>query len=194
MSERAEFRERGIAAIRLLQGAIYAEDESTWSILLRNEADVESYFAEIGLSLVVDRSEGIAYVKQLGDDERCDGYERLPRLFHSSRLTYETTLLCVLLRDEYRRFEDEEVENERCVVESDALFDTWKSFFAAASDEITLRRKLTTSFNQIEKLKFVRKLKSESEAWEVCKLLKARVPMDELENLKERLLQAGKSN
>lgn len=194
MNERAEFRERGIAAIRLLQGAIYADDENTWSILLRNESDLESYFAEIGLSLVVDRSESIAYLKQFGDDERSDGYERLPRLFHSSRLTYETTLLCVLLRDEYRRFEDEEVENERCVVESDAMFDTWKSFFPAESDEITLRRKLTTSFNQIEKLKFVRSLKAENESWEVCKLLKARVPMDELENLKERLQQAGKSN
>ena len=76
-------------------------------ILLNNESDLAEYFSEIGLALVIDRGEGIAYLKQFEDDERSEGYERLPRLFRKTPLGYEATLLCVLLRDEYRRFEEE---------------------------------------------------------------------------------------
>ncbi len=188
MNEKPEFRERGIAAVRLLQGVIDEEDEEVWAILLSNESDLTDYFCQVGLTLVIDRGEGLAYLRQLGNDERADGYERLPRLFRKTPLGYEATLLCVLLRDEYRKFEDEDLDNERCVVDVDSLFDLWKSFFSAASDEITSRKRLTTALNQLDKLKFVRKLKSDAESWEVRKLLKARIPIEQLENLRDRLM------
>ncbi len=188
-----EFRERGIAAVQLLQGVVYQDDESTWAIVLNNESDLGDYFCEIGLTLIIDRAEGIAYLRQFADDERSDGYEKLPRLFRRSPLTYEATLLCVLLRDEYRKFEEEDLDNERCVVEVEALFDIWKSFFASNSDEVTLRKKLEATLRQLEKLKFVSKLKSDAESWEVRKLLKARLPIDELERLRERLVLEEKN-
>lgn len=193
MSEAPEFRERGIAAVQLLQGVVYESEESTWAILLNNESDLSDYFCEIGLSLIIDRAEGIAYLRQIAEDERTDGYEKLPRLFKRSPLTYEATLLCVLLRDEYRKFEEEDLDNERCVVEVDALFELWKSFFPSNSDEVNLRKKLETVLRQLGKLKFVSKLKSDAKSWEVRKLLKARIPIDELERLRERLVKDEKN-
>jgi len=187
MDEPIEFRERGIAAVRLLQGVLYAEEEEAWTILLSNESDLADYFCQIGMDLVIDRAEGIAYLKQYGDDERTGGYERLPRLFRRTSLGYEATLLSVLLRDEYRKFEDEDLDNERCVIETEGLLEIWKSFFPAQSDEVTLRKRLITLLNQLEKLKFVRKLPSDGEAWEVRKLLKARLSLEELETLRGRL-------
>ena len=190
MSELPEFRERGIAAVKLLQGVVYSDDEEAWSILLNNESDIAEYFSEIGLVLVIDRGEGIAYLKQFDDDERSEGYERLPRLFRKTPLSYEATLLCVLLRDEYRRFEEEDLDNERCVTETDNVFEMWKSFFPADSDEVVLRKRLTAALNQLEKLKFVRSLPSDADSWEVRKLLKARIPIEELETLRDRLAKA----
>lgn len=187
MNEFPEFRERGIVAVNLLQGVIYEEQEEVWSLLLNNESDLSEYFCEIGLTLIIDTTEGIAYLRQFTDDERTGGYERLPRLFKKTPLAYKPTLLCVLLREEYRKFEEEDLDNEKCVVEVDSLFDIWKSFFTAESDEVTLRKNLVAALNQIEKYKFVRKLKGESESWEVRKLLKARIPIDELERLRDRL-------
>lgn len=190
MSELPEFRERGIAAVKLLQGVVYSEDKVAWSILLNNESDLTDYFSEIGLALVVDRGEGIAYLKQLDDDERAEGFERLPRLFRKTPLGYEASLLCVLLREEYRRFEEEDLDNERCVVEIEGLLEIWKSFFPADSDEITLRKRLTASLAQLEKLKFVRSLPADADSWEVRKLLKARIPVDELQMLRDRFAEA----
>ena len=92
MEEIPEFRERGIAAIRLLQGVLYEDDGEAWEILLRSESDLEDYFCQIGLSLVIDRAEGLAYLKQFDDDERTAGYERLPRLFRKTPLVYEAKI------------------------------------------------------------------------------------------------------
>jgi hypothetical protein len=187
MDDLPEFRERGIAAVKLLQGVLYNDDEEAWSILLNNESDLSDYFCQIGLALVIDRGEGIAYLKQFDDDERTEGYERLPRLFRKTPLGYEATLLCVLLRDEYRRFEEEDLDNERCVVETEAVFELWKTFFPGDSDEMALRKRLVAALNQLDKLKFVRAMPSDSDVWEVRKLLKARVTLEELESLRERL-------
>lgn len=187
MNELPEFRERGIAAVRLLQGVIYQEDEETWSILLSNESDLADYFSQIGLALVVDRAEGLAFLKQLGDDERTGGYERLPRLFRRTPLGYEATMACVLLREEYRKFEEEDLDNERCAVDFEPLFDLWKSFFPADSDEVVLRKRLLSVLNQLQKLKFVRNVPSDREVWEVRRLLKARIPIEQLEILRSRL-------
>ena len=188
-----DFVEMGIPAVRLLQGVLYENDESSWDILLANESDLTVYFARIGLTLVIDRGEGLAYLQQFSEDERTSGYERLPRLFRRTPLGYDATLLCVLLRDEYRRFEDEDLDNERCVVEIDTLLDAWKSFFPAESDEVQRRRKLVSTLNKLESLKFVQKLQAETETWEVRKLLKARLPLEELEGLRDRLLEAEKT-
>lgn len=189
MDELPEFRERGIAAVRLLQGVLYSDDEQAWTILLSNESDLADYFCQIGLALVVDRSEGLAYLKQFDEDERTGGYERLPRLFRRTPLGYEATLLCVLLRDEYRRFEEEDLDNERCVVETEAVFELWKTFFPAESDEVALRKRLTASLNQLDKLKFVRSIASDADSWEVRRLLKARISLEELESLRDRFSQ-----
>ncbi len=39
-----EFREMGVAAVRLLQGVLYADEESAWEILLSNESELTDYF------------------------------------------------------------------------------------------------------------------------------------------------------
>ncbi|MEZ6048608.1 MAG: DUF4194 domain-containing protein [Planctomycetaceae bacterium] len=190
MSELPEFRERGIAAVHLLQGMIDEKETEVWSILLSNESDLRDYFYEIALELVIDREEGIAFLRQLSDDERTGGYERIPRLFRKSSLGYQASMLAVLLREEYRKFEEEDLDNERCVVDLDEVLDVWKSFFpsSAQADEVNLRKKLTSTFNQLEKLRFISRIKSDRDTWEVEKLLKARIPLEELESLRDRLV------
>jgi len=188
VSDTPEFHERGIVAVRLLQGVVYADDQQSWAILLSNESDLADYFCQIGLALVIDRAEGLAFLRQFDDDERTAGYERLPRLFRKTPLGYEATLLCVLLRDVYRKFEEEDLDNERCVVDLDSLFEIWKTFFPTNSDEVGLRKRLIRTLNQLDRLKFVLKLQSESDAWEVRKLMKARIPIEQLEELRTRLV------
>ena len=189
-----EFREWSIAAVRLLQGAVYADDPHIWDILLRWQSPLETYFGRLGLLLVVDEPEGLAYLRQASEDEQPDGYEKLPKLFRKTRLGYDATLLCVLLREELRRFEEEDVHNERCVVETSALFDQWATFFPPQSDEVKHRREFSKTLSTLEDLGFISKFNKSSdepETWEIRRILKARLPAAELESLKTQLLTAA---
>lgn len=185
-----EFRDWSIAAVRLLQGVIYADDTRVWDILLRSRSMLETHFARIGLLLVVDEPEGYAFIRQWLDDECPEGYEQLPKLVRRVQLGYSPTLLAVLLRDELRRYEEEEVHNERCVVDTDGLFEQWKSFFPAQHDEFRQRKEFASALNKLDDLGFVRKFGDNPESWEIRRILKARLPAAELESLKVQLRAA----
>ena len=186
-----EFREWSIPAVRLLQSVVYSDDAKTWDILLRSRSSLESYFSRLGLLLVIDESEGYAFLRQWNEDELPEAWEPLPKLMRRSSLGYATTLLAVLLRDELRRFEDEDVHNERCVVEASAMFEQWKVFFSTQGDEVRQRNALATSLHKLEDLGFVKKFSDSPEAWEIRRILKARLPVTELERLKEAMVSAA---
>ena len=185
-----DFRDWSVAAVRLLQGVVYLDDGPVWGILCSNKTRLEEYFARLGLALVVDESEGFAFLRQLEDDELEKGYENLPKLFRKSRLSYDATLLCVLLRDELRRFEEEQVEDQRCVIKTSELLESWKPFFPAGLDDVKLQRSLKAALADLEELKFVRLFTKEPEEWELRRILKARIPVAKLETLLQQLREA----
>jgi hypothetical protein len=185
-----EYREWSLAAVRLLQGVVYADELRPWETILSSQQPLTGYFARLGLLLVVDEAEGLAYLRQMLDEEQPEGYERLPKLFHKKRLSYDATLLCVLVREELRRFEEEDVNNERCVVDVTHLFDQWRTFFPPQHDEVRQRRDLLVAINKLDELGYLRKFSDEPEAWEIRRILKARLPVAELENLRKQLREA----
>ncbi|MEM7560633.1 MAG: DUF4194 domain-containing protein [Planctomycetota bacterium] len=185
------YKDWSFAAVRLLQGAVYSDD-AAWDILLRHQTPLRDYFARIGLLLVVDEPEGLAFIRQLSDDEAVDDYGNLPKLFRRTRLGYDTTLLCVLLRERLRRFEEEDLDNHRCVVDQAELLESWKNFFPGKEDEVRLQKTLDTAFRKLEGLKFVSRFGDTPGCWEIRRILKARLPVDELEKLKEQLAADAK--
>ena len=190
--ELPEFREWSVAAVRLLQGVAYHDDEVIWNQILNHRSTLETYFGRIGLQLIVDHPDGFAYLKQLTAEELPREYEGMPRLTRNTPLSYGASLLCVLLREELRRFEDEEVQNERCVIAAAELHEQWKMFFPPAGDDVKHRRDLDRHLRTLDELKFVRKVNENPEEWEIRRILKARVTAADLESLKEQFLTAAR--
>lgn len=188
-----EFRDWSVAAVRLLQGVVEIEDGRVWNILLSNRGPVEHYIARLGLQLVVDEAEGLAYLKQFTDETMPEGYEAIPKLFRSTRLSFGQTLLCVLLREALRRFEEEETRDDRCVVEESDVLDQWKGYFPAAGDEVKQQRDLQSTLRKLEDLNFVRRFNQDPPSWEVRRILKARLTAEDLEHLSAQLQQAAES-
>jgi Domain of unknown function (DUF4194) len=183
-----------VAAVRLLQGVVYHDDsEKTWDAILRSVSPLTEYFAKIGLLLIVNESDGMAYLRQLDEEEAAPERESIPRLFRRTPLGYEASLLCVLLRDLLRQFEEDDVQNERCVHRQDDLLAIWKAFFRHQHDEVKLNRTLQSSLRKLEELKFVKQFEDEPPSWEIRRILKARLPLEDLERLKVSLLSAAES-
>ena len=173
------------AAVALLRGTVYGSDERLWAQMLTNRAALETYVGQIGLVLVVDEAApGIAYLRQRDDDESPDAG---PTLLRQTRLSYGQTVLCVLLRDEYRRYEDGATPDQRCVATEAAMLDQWAGFFPADTGEKKLLTNLRNGLKRLAEIGFVRKLKSSDPSWEVLPILKARITVDVLEQLREQL-------
>ncbi len=186
-------RDWSAAAIKLLQGVVYSDEEQAWDAIMRNPSSLADHFATIGLQLVIDEPEGFAFLRQFDADEDGDlpdGYTDLPKLFRRTRLTYEATLLCVMLREELRRFEEEEVHNERCVINGTELLEQWKTFFVNDDDEVRLKRSLDASLKKLDDLKFIHRFGKSADEWEIRRILKARLSAAALERLKDDLTAA----
>jgi hypothetical protein len=184
ISELPDFREWSAPAVWLLRGVVYADDERLWNLVLSNESSLHTYFARLGLRLIVDQSEGMAYLRQLSEDEATDGYADLPKLFRQTRLSYSQTVLCVLLRDELRRFEEEDIHDDRCVLEEAALLDQWRVFMPQELDDVRALRELNIGLRKLEELGMVRRFGEEPPSWEIRRILKARLAVTDLERLR----------
>lgn len=180
------------AAVRLLQGVVYHDDNAqVWDTLLRSVSPLTDYFAKLGLLVIVDETDGMAYLRQMDDDDLPSDHAAVPRLFRRTPLGYDTTLLCVLLRDALRVFEEEDVQNERCVISQHDLLSLWKVFFPQQTDEVRLNRSLVTALRKLEELKFVRQFEQQPPSWEVRRIIKARLPLADLERLRQSLVEAA---
>jgi hypothetical protein len=175
-------------AVRLLQGPVYFDEPAMWDQVLTARTKLEDYFARLALLLVIDEAEGLAYLRQLADDELPEGYEKVPKLFRRTALGFDATLMCVLLRDELRRFDDEEMHDERCVVATATLFDAWKSLVPSRYDDVRQYREFHAILNKLDDLKFVKKFSDDPESWEIRRILKARLPLAELEALRDKMV------
>lgn len=180
------------AAVRLLQGVVYHDDNpQVWDILLRSVSPLTDYFSKLGLLVVVDEADGMAYLRQLEEEDLPPEYSTIPRLFRRTPLGYDSTLLCVLLRDALRQFEEEDVQNERCVISQNDLLSLWQAFFPKQTDEVRLNRSLVSALRKLEELKFVKQFEQEPPSWEVRRIIKARLPLADLERLRQSLIEAS---
>ena len=178
-------------AVRLLQGVVYHDDSrEMWEQLLENVSPLTEYFGKLGLLLVVNEPDAMAYLRQLDEEEIPMDYPSIPRLFRRTPLGYDATLLCVLLRDELRQYEEEDVQNERCVVSQMDLLSLWEAFFPDQTDSVRLNRSLTAALRKMEDLKFVRPFEKDPPTWEIRRIIKARLPLADLERLRVSLASA----
>lgn len=102
------------AAVKLLKGVVYHDGQgNAWDEILANVSRLTDYFGRLGLVLIVNEEDGMACLHQPDAEELPADYESIPKLFHKVALEFEGTLLCIVLRDELRRNEEEELQNER---------------------------------------------------------------------------------
>lgn len=177
-----------IAAVRLLQGVVYHDDQpAVWEAILTHRHALTDYFAKLGLILAVAEADAMAYLRQRDDEESEAAGEAVPRLFRRTPLSFEASLICVLLRDELREFEETDLQNDRCVVAHSHLLELLLAFYPGGTDQVRLGRSLTANLRRLEEMHLVRQYESDPPAWEIRRIIKARLPLAELEHLRQRL-------
>lgn len=172
------------AIIRLMQGVVYKEtDEDTWLTLERSGAGVRDHFAMIGVDVVFDDAEGYAFLRSRPE---VDGEEALPRLVRRRALTYNVSLLLVLLRKRLVEFETSGSEG-RLVLTTEQIVEMLRLFQAESTNDARVVDQAEKTISKAAELGFLRGLRGQPGHWEVRRILKAYVDAQTLSDFAGKL-------
>lgn len=172
------------AIIRLMQGVVYRDsDEDTWLTLERQGAGVRDHFATIGVDVVIDDVEGYAFLRSRPAE---DGEEDLPRLVRRRALTYNVSLLLVLLRKRLVEFETTGSDG-RLVLTTEQIVEMLHLFQADSSNDARVVDQAETTIKKAAELGFLRALRGQNDHWEVRRILKAYVDAQTLSDFAAKL-------
>lgn len=87
------------ALVSLFKGVVNSEKSpKSWDIINNEQLRIEEYVGKLGLTLMIQKQDGYAYLKQrIYENEE----KAMPRLVAKRQLGFTTSLLLVLLRKEF---------------------------------------------------------------------------------------------
>ena len=178
--------------IALLKGIVYSHNEKVWEELLKpeNEFDVKKYFGDIHLELIIDKSEGYAYLKQKEDQE---GEEEIPKLIERRQLNYHVSFLCLLLRKHIIE-NDSEGETSQAILTKDEILNLVKPFYKETTNEANQHKQIEAAIKRVVEEGFLRKMKTEEEQYEINRIIKAFINADVVKDSLDKLKNYANQN
>jgi hypothetical protein len=194
-----EYQNRNIApyaksAVKLLQGPVFEDQQEVWNEVLQYQVELTQYFERIALEVVIDKRDGYAYLKQIELNESGSSIGLIRRM----PLSYDLTLVCVLLREWLLEFESSDLETANLYITPKEFRDRMEMFFKEKTNELKFIRELNRHLDQCVDMGFLKLVHKEATSpdeykYEVKRILKARVTTEELSKFKQQLEDELKS-
>ena len=175
--------------IKLLQGPVYVDEKLVWRDLQSWQSAIRDYFGKIGIQLLINEVDGFARIMQPEPDESEEN--PLPRLMRKQTMNYETTLLCVILREMLEEF-DIKSEGIKLFLTQKDIKERIELFYKEQTNKSKLWKELSKPINSLQNigiLKLTREdaVNKDNNQYEVKRILKALVNNDKLEQIKNKL-------
>lgn len=197
--------------IRLLQGFIASDEKKYWESLLTYQEAVREYFSALGLQLHLSIDDGYAFLKQgrleqhqegtqegdIEDGEAVEGEEaalekdltsQVPTLVRRIPLSFDVSLLCVLLREALEQFDAKVSDDHRLVLHRTDIYDLLKLFYEEKTDETKQVKRFDALINRMVELGFLKELKGNQNSFEVRRIIKAQFDAEKLLEIKARMM------
>ncbi|MEI9945815.1 MAG: DUF4194 domain-containing protein [Chitinophagaceae bacterium] len=175
--------------IKLLQGPVYSDDKTIWKDVQAWATPIRDYFSRIGIELIISESEGFARIIQPKVEEHDEN--PLPRLMRKQSMNYETTLLCVILREMLEEF-DILSEGTKLFLTQKEIKERIEIFYKEQANRSKLWKDLARPINSLTDIGIL-KLSREDAAnkdnnqFEVKRIIKALISNEKLEEIKNKL-------
>ncbi len=180
------------AVIRLLQGPLYSDDATPWSLLLQHSDQVRHYCGQIGLELQLSEEDGFAYLRQPEWRDEEERIIELPRLTRRQQLSRDVSMLCILLREQLLLFETGSVGGTACLLSREQIRELLLPALPERNNELLLQKRIDSLIERVVEMGFLKKVtRLGQDYFEVRRILKAKINADQLVELKERLGNHG---
>ena len=192
--------------VRLLQDAIYSEDDDLWELLQRYRQHLQDYFRELGLGNgpaalqrldrdVLERA-GITHVFYLQGMNDIGGGASAAQVISAIQQIIDRVhakglaIIGILLREQLLHFDQTIHDEPRLVVSRSDLAVLAAPFFPNTTDEIRSDRRIDGAITKAEEFGLLRKLPGSEgdERYEVRRIVKARFPLETLKQLRDQLV------
>ena len=175
--------------VPLLKGVVDVDERpEVWNELLDLQAAVRDYVAVLGLRLVLDESEGYAFLSSDITDDGEAERPATPRLIVRRQLSYPVSLLLALLRKKLAEFDATGGET-RLILSRDEIVEMVRIFLPSGSNEVRLIDQVEANLKRVIELGFVRQLRGESRMYEVRRIIKAFIDAQWLVDFDQRLAE-----
>ena len=169
-------------AARLLQGPLYDDETTLWHQLDQHFADIYRHFASVGLELSRHERDGLAFLQQMELNEDRDTVGLVRRY----SLTYEQSLLCVILREWLDEFDGSDAMSKQLYVTKKELVERIELFFREQPNKVRQLQQIDRLIStMVDSLGFLRPIKTDSadeERYEVRRIIKHKVTNNDLED------------
>lgn len=184
----SQIPEYAAVIIELLKGPLY-DDHKLWNVLLTCYPPIADYLKIIGIDVYCDQKEGFAFLTQ--QDTAATG---LPRLTSRLPLSYEVTVLCVVLRDSLEEFDISNTESRRHFLTRKQIKEALELFFKDKTNQVRLYKDFDKYIKQVVELGFLKivhedKQKPDDTRYEVRRILKAKINNEKLEEFRQLYAQ-----
>lgn len=174
--------------IKLLQGPVYVDEKLVWRDLQSWQSAIQDYFAKIGIELLINEVDGFARIIQPEAEEHDEN--PLPRLMRKQTMNYETTLLCVILREMLEEF-DIKSEGTKLFLTQKDIKERIELFYKEQTNKSKLWKDLSRPINSLQNIGILKLTREEvnkdNSQYEVKRILKALVNNEKLEQIKNKL-------
>jgi Domain of unknown function (DUF4194) len=176
--------------IKLLQSIIYDDEKAVWNDIIAFQHQIRSYFAIIGVELILNEQEGFAYLSQPDNAE--GEAANMPRLVRRMPLSYEVTLLCVVLREALEEFDIKNTDARKLFITNKEIKDRIELFFGERADKVKLLERLDTYINTAVSLGFLKEIDVRShdasnKTYEARRVLKSKINNAKLEEIRTKM-------
>jgi hypothetical protein len=183
--------------VKLLSGFVYREDQRYWDQLMLRQENVRAYFETIGLYLHLDDTDGYAFLRSLpvaGEAEE-EGAEveaaseevTTLRLMRKMPLTFDVSLLCVLIREALENYDAKVSDDHRLILTRTEIYEMLREFMTDTTDEAKQQRRFDAMINKVVDLGFLRELKTDAHRVEVRRSIKALVDAKKITEIKAEM-------
>lgn len=175
--------------LKLLVSPLFSDDNTHWNMVLTYQKQIQDYLGHIGLALEVQEMDGYAYLYQPEIEGDEGTILPFPRITRRDRLTFHATLLCVLLREWLDQQEAHNLDTGGCFITGEQIHELMQPFLPERTDMRKVERRIDAAINQVSDLGFLKRLSNQQEVayFEIRRILKAKVDVEKLAEIKEKL-------
>jgi hypothetical protein len=173
--------------IRLLKGPVEYTDRSIWEKLLQYKSDLTGFLQQLGLSLVLDEEDGYAYIKHTQSEDDDTAVSWIQR----RSLTYEESIMLVLLREMMAEFETGEATHRELIKKRREIKEYGELFFKENASRVKFLKDMDRYIDKAHENGFLELTEnheiSDEQRFRIKKIIKARVGSEELDEFAKQL-------